>query len=178
MALTVNSIFPERTFQSPRSEVKRMRKKTMFAIAFLLLVLIPVLSLPQGFAKPTAQYQVKPSAPSAPQYTYARIGLVSSPTGSCGNLGVSGFYGDVLVTHGKLKIGLMFVNPSSTYSVAIAKVNSYGVCDGTWTSLGSINTDQVGHGELTQKDGFSGSYVFEFTNSAGNLVYATPSISL
>ena len=122
---------------------------------------------------------VKPTASSPQQYSYATVGTVSSPTASCGNLGVNGFYGDVLVTHGKLMIGLTFVKPSSTYSVAVSKINDYGVCDGTWKSLGSINTDGAGKGELVQKDGLSsGSYVFEFTDSAGNLAYATPSISL
>lgn len=156
-----------------------MRKQRMFAMAFLLLVLVSVLSLPQGFAKGVAAKQVKPSAPGPQQYSYATVGTVSSPTASCGNLGVKGFYGDVLVTHGKLMIGLTFVNPSSTYSVAVSKNNDYGVCDGTWKSLGSINTDGAGKGELVRKDGLSsGSYVFEFTDSAGNLAYATPSISL
>jgi len=156
-----------------------MRKETMFATAFLLLVLVSVLSLPQGFAKGVAGKMVKPSSYSAQQYTYATVGTVSSPTASCGSLGVKGFYGDVLVTHGKLFIGLIFVNPSSAYSVTVSKVNAYGVCDGTSKSLGSINTDGAGQGELVQKDKLSsGSYVFEFTDGAGNIVYATPSVSL
>jgi hypothetical protein len=151
-----------------------MRKQRMFAMAFLLLVLVSVLSLPQGFAK-----FVKDHSPTPQQYSYATVGTVSAPTGSCGNLGLSGFYGDVLVMRGKLTIGLIFVNPSSTYSVAVSKDNAFGVCDGTWKSLGSVNTDGTGRGELAQKDGLSsGSYVFEFTDSAGNLVYATPAISL
>lgn len=157
-----------------------MRKQRMFAMAFLLLVLVSVLSLPQGFAsKAVAGKQTKPSAYSPQQYTYVTVGAVSSPTASCGSLGVNGFYGNVLVTHGKLMIGLTFVNPSSTYSVAVSKSNAFGVCDGTWNSLGSVNTDGTGRGELVQKDGLSsGSYVFEFTDSAGNLAYATPAVSL
>lgn len=150
-----------------------MRKKTIFALTCLSLVLISVLSLPQGFALPPHSN----SPPSLPSHFY--VGAVSSSTGGCTSLGLSGFYGDVLVGRGKLMIQLVSVNPSSTFSVSVAQIKGDGACDGTPKSLGSINTGQSGVGWLIQKDGLkSGSYVFEFMDSAGNLAYATSSVSL
>jgi hypothetical protein len=152
-----------------------VRKQTIFALACLSLVLVSVLSLPQGFAR-----AVKDHSPNPPQYSYVTVGAVSSSTGGCTNLELSGFFGDVLVTRGELMMGLIFANPSSsTFTVSVAQIKANGACDGTWKSLGSINTDQAGRGELIQKDGLtSGSYVFEFRDSAGNLAYATSSVSL
>jgi len=156
-----------------------MRKRTIFALACLSLVLVSVLSLPQGFAKITS---VRPSSHNSTQYTDWTVGAVSSSTAGCTNLGLKGFYGDVLVTSGKLIIVLEFVNPSSTYSVSVAQVSQVkgdGACDGTWNSLGTINTGQGGVGGLTQKDKLaSGWYVFEFKDSAGTLAYATSTVSL
>ncbi|MGD0424110.1 MAG: hypothetical protein ABSA92_11720 [Candidatus Bathyarchaeia archaeon] len=50
-----------------------------------------------------------------------------------------------------------------------------GACDGSWQSVGSVNTDQAGNGQLVQKLNLQSGqiYVFEFKDTQGKLVYAT-----
>ena len=79
-----------------------------------------------------------------------------------------------MVWNGNVVVELQDAHPTTTYTVTVDKFTQ-GACDGSWQSVGSINTDQTGNGLLAQKLKLQTgqSYVFRFIDAQGNLVYAT-----
>ena len=142
-----------------------MRKERMFRLLVLAIVAVSILSLPQAYAKAPGKTN------TAVHYV---ISSTSNPSGNCGDFGLAGNYGEVIVRSGVVGVLLLNTHPSSTYTVSVDKLTQ-GVCDGSWQSVGSISTDQAGNGQLLQKLNlqYGQRYVFEFKDAQGKLVYAT-----
>lgn len=147
-----------------------MRKERMFTILVLMLGLVSVITLPQGFAK---------NFVNGPTVVNVPILGVSNPSGACGSLGLKGYVGNIAMAGGKLHINLVKAGPNSAYNIQVGYVSSAGVCDGTWKPFGSINTDQSGTGLLTHSSNLPSNHqdVLEFTDGSGNVVFATPLVS-
>ena len=141
----------------------------MAGIVALAVLLVSLVGIQQGYANNNL-----PAPISGP------IESVSDPSGGCLNLGLNGAYGTVTISLSRVSILLQDANPSSTYTVSIGYVQTGGGCDGTWQSVGSVNTDSVGSGTLAQwfrpESGYN--YIFEFKDSAGSVVYATDPLAL
>jgi hypothetical protein len=75
--------------------------------------------------------------------------------------------------NGQVIADLQSAHPSSTYTVSVDQFTE-GACDGSWQSIGSVSTNQMGNGMLVEKFSLQSgqSYVFEFKDAQGNLVYA------
>ena len=148
-----------------------MRKARMFPMIFLIMVLVAVLTLPQGFAKNFA---------NGPTWVNVPILGVSNPSGSCGDLGLRGYVGNVGMAGGRLHITLVKASPNNAYSISVGYVSSNGVCDGTWKSFGSIKTDQSGNGLLVPSTSLPSNHqdVLEFTDGSGNVAFATPLLNM
>ena len=147
-----------------------MRRERMFGLLALAIVMISALGVPQGYAKGSSASPVKS--------VIQAIRSVSNPSAGCGNLELTELFGEVeMASNGRLIVVLENAHSSSSYAVS---VDAQGTCDGSWQSVGSINTDQAGNGQLVQnlKLNSGHSYVFEFTDAQGNLVYATPYLTL
>ena len=144
-----------------------MRKERMFRILVLAIVTVSILSLPQAYARGGGHYGARITS----MYV---ISSVSNPSASCGSFGLTGEYGNVMVWNGNVIVDLQSAHPSSTYTVSVDKFTQ-GSCDGSWQSVGSINTDQAGNGLLTQKLNLQSGhgYVFRLVDAQGNLAYAT-----
>ena len=145
----------------------------MAGIVALAVILASLLGVQLGYAKTIA--------PPGGVRGWALIGAVSDPSGGCVDLGLSGGYGAVMtLPNGVFGVYLQHANPSSTYSVSVGYVQANGGCNGTWQSVGSVNTNSVGDGTLAQRLSLpSGhSYIFEFKDNAGNIVYATDALHL
>ena len=150
-----------------------MNKERMAGIVALAVILASLLGVQLGYAKTIA--------PPGGVHKWALIEAVSNPSGGCVNLGLSGGYGAVtILPNNVIEISLQHANPSSTYTVSVGYVQANGGCDGTWQSVGSLNTDSLGGGTFAQEFylpiGYS--YIFEFKNSAGSIVYATDPLAL
>jgi hypothetical protein len=143
-----------------------MRKERMFGLLVLAIVAVSILSLPQAYAKA--------SGPKTKKGAMYLISSVSNPSGGCGNFGLTGSYGNVMVGNGAVTILLQDAHPSSKYIVSVDQF-SQGACDGSWQSVGSVSTNQVGSGQLVQQLNLQPGqiYVFEFKDAQGGLVYAT-----
>lgn len=147
-----------------------MRRERMFRLLVLAIVVMSILSLPQAYAKgpPYAKgtYQNTP--------VMYMVSSVSNPSAGCGHLGLTGTYGDVAVGNGRVVVELGNAHSNSTYTVSVDQFTQ-GACDGSWQSVGSVTTNQAGNGLLVQKLNLQSghSYVFEFKDAQGNLVYAT-----
>jgi hypothetical protein len=145
----------------------------MAGIVALAVILASLLGVQLSYAKTIA--------PPGGVHTWVLIEAVSNPSGGCTNLGLSGGYGGVtLLPNNVIGVSLQHANPSSTYTVSVGYVQTNGGCDGTWQSVGSVNTNSAGYGTLTQKLKLpSGhSYIFEFNDSSGATVYATDALRL
>jgi hypothetical protein len=150
-----------------------MNKERIVGIVALAVILASLLGVQLGYAKTVA-------SPGG-VHVWALVQSASNPSGGCVDLGLSGGYGAVTILPGKgVWISLQHANPSSTYTVSVGYLQANGGCDGTWRSLGSVNTDSAGDGTLAQRLTLpSGhSYVFEFKDSTGNVVYATDALRL
>jgi len=148
-----------------------LKKGRIIGILTLVVLLASLLSVQRG-------YGVKSEFPS-PTIS-GLIESVSNPSGECLNLGLKGWYGTVTITLSRLWIYLRNAKPNSTYIIWVGYVQTGGLCKGTWLPVGSVSTDETGEGISVQWFYPSGSYsycVFEFKDSAGNLVYATHVLS-
>lgn len=149
-----------------------MRRERLFTI--IALMLVSVITLPQGFAKDKAGY--------ANGGTVVNVSIlsVSNPSGACSSLGLKGYVGNIAVMAGRLHITLVKATPNSAYNIQVGYVSSTGVCDGTWKTFGSISTDQSGTGVLAQSSSLPGNHqdVLEFTDGSGKVVFATPLVSM
>lgn len=147
----------------------------MAGIVALAVILASLMGVQLGYAKTIG----RPISPVLHAWTL--IESVSNPSGGCVNLGLGGGYGAVtILPNNVIEISLQHANPSSTYTVSVGYVQSNGGCDGTWRSVGSVNTDSAGFGTLAQELSLpSGhSYIFEFNDSSGAAVYATDVLRL
>jgi hypothetical protein len=150
-----------------------LNREKMAGIVALAVILASLLGVQLGYAKTIA--------PPGGVHTWTLIEAVSNPSGGCVNLGLSGGYGAVtMLPNNVIEISLQHANPGSTYTVSVGYVQGNGGCDGTWQSVGSVNTDSAGFGTLAQKLSLpSGhSYIFEFRDSSGAAVYATDALRL
>ena len=149
-----------------------MRKEQIFGAAALVIVMVSLMAMPPGYARQRGG-QLGGHAIGANNRI---IQAVSNPSGSCVNLGLGNGHGVVIYTLGRVVVSLQSANPSSTYSVSVGYVRSGGACDGTWQSIGSLSTDAAGNGNLTEPFHLSSGhkYVFELTDGAGTVVYASP----
>jgi hypothetical protein len=154
--------------------VKRLNKEKIAGIVALILVLISLLGVQQGYARGRGPL-------GRPVTAWVLVGSVSNPSGGCLNLGLNGVYGTVSILPSKsIQIFLQHANPNSALTVSVGYVQTNGGCDGTWQSVSSLNTNSTGFGTLAQSLSLpSGhTYIFEFEDSAGNIVYATDFLSL
>lgn len=148
-----------------------MKEERTLGMIALVIVLVSLLSLAQGYAN-------GPN-PIITGSTKEAIRSVSNPSGNCINLGLTNYHGSVVISHKHLYVYLYNANPNSAYNVLVGYMSSKNACDGTWQSLGSINTNNAGSGQLIQSFSLSGhQYVFELRDGQGSAVYATPFISL
>ena len=150
-----------------------MNKEKMVGIVALAMLLVSLVGIQQGYAKGRGPL-------GRPVTAWVLVGSVSNPSGGCLNLGLNGAYGTVsILPKTGIQISLQHANPSSTYTVSVGYVEPGAGC-GAWQSVGSVKTDSVGGGTLAQAfslpSGFS--YVFEFKDSAGSIVYATDPLAL
>lgn len=156
-----------------------MRNRRMFGMIAFTIILLSMLSLPQGFAKMSS------GSPVNRPYNRAVIESVSDPSGGCVDVSFlpntftyTDYYGLVTITSVYQTVRLQNAHPNSVYSVSIGYLNGNG-CDGTWQSLGSISTDQAGNGYVVQHLNLkSHQYQVQFKDSNGNVVYATSILSL
>lgn len=150
-----------------------MKKGKLARIVALAMLLVYLVGIQQGYA-------MQHDKLTPPSSVSALIESVSNPSGGCLNLGLNGWYGTVTVSLSQVWILLQHVNPSSTYTVFVAYIQTGAGCGRTLQLVGSVKTDTVGDGVLVQ--GFSlpsgQSYVFEFQNSAGTIAYATDPLTL
>lgn len=149
-----------------------MDKMRMAGFVTLVIALISLLGIPQGYAKNIAP-------PGAPSFPFAPIGSVTNPSGTCTNLGLAHGFGTVSVARHGYVIYLHNVDPHTSFSVSVGYLQN-GVCDGTWQSVGPINTNSSGAGtlQLTLSLTSGHKYVFEFKDSAGTLIYASSSLTI
>lgn len=156
----------------PRTGGESLNKGKIAGIVALAMLLVSLVGVQQGYAREGAPVL-------APHVSQAVIESVSNPSGGCLNLGLDGSYGTVEISPYGLLIYLQHASPSSTYTVSYAYAQTGGACDGTWHSVGSVSTDGLGSGTLGQGLSLaSGSYMFEFKDSAGTTVYATDALTL
>jgi hypothetical protein len=147
-----------------------LNKEKMVGIVALAMLLVSLVGIQQGYARQTEL---------PPRPVSALIESVSNPSGGCLNLGLNGGYGTVTISLDHVWIYLQHANPSSTYTISVGYMQT-GVGCGAWQSVGSLNTDSLGGGTFAQEFylpiGYS--YIFEFKNSAGSIVYATDPLAL
>jgi hypothetical protein len=156
-----------------------LKKQGIFAIFAATLILVTSLGfpVPQGYAEHTILSH------HSTAWVFLPLFAVQSSSASCTNLGLNDHlgHGSVGISQGRIQISLQNSNPNSAYSVSVGYKNSNGGCDGTWQSLGQINTNQAGDGTLTKTLTLPSGhqYIFELsTSSAGNAEYATTFVSL
>ncbi|MGD0424111.1 MAG: hypothetical protein ABSA92_11725 [Candidatus Bathyarchaeia archaeon] len=81
-----------------------MRKGNMFRLLLLAIVAVSILSLPQAYAKAPGK------ASTTANYL---ISSASNPSGSCGDFGLTGTYGDVMVRNGVVFVLLWNAHPAA-----------------------------------------------------------------
>ena len=167
--------FSQLTSPRTQSEVKGLNKGKFTGIIALTLILVSLLAFQQGYAIPK-----KNISPLGGLHRWTLVSSVSDPTGDCVDLGLNGGYGNIIIVSNRVVISLQHATPNSAFTISVGYQQTNGGCDGTWQPVGSLNTDNTGSGILVQQLSLpSGhSYIFEFHDSAGNLLYATDSLQL
>ena len=146
------------------------KAKTAGIVAFVIL-LVCLAGVQEGYA-------AKSEPPVSP--ISGLIESVSNPTGDCLNLGLKGWYGTVTISLNRLWVYLRNANPNSTYIVWVGYVKAGGSCNGTWRPVGSINTNSAGEGSSDQwfrPSSAYGSFVLEFKDTEGTVIYGTEALS-
>jgi hypothetical protein len=151
-----------------------LKKEKLAGILGLVVIVVSMLGVQQGYARTGAP-------PGQGSHTWVLVAGVSNPSGSCLNLNLSGGHGTVtILPNSRVGIFLQNASPDSTYTVSVGYVQANGGCDGTWKTVGSLKTDSAGYGTLTAHLNLASghNYVFEFHDNAGNVAYATDTLSL
>ena len=160
-----------------------MRTGRMIAFAMLTIILMSVLSLPLGFAKQPNLHgpQLAPS-----KNPTGNLFAASNPSGSCASLKLQAPpLGSAQLAHGQVYVSLQKARPNSSFNVTVVKLGNgendkSWVCGSSSQNIGSITTDQLGNGAISNsfKASSGQSYVVELLDAHSNVIYATYSIAM
>jgi len=160
-----------------------MRKLSFFGILALAVILASTLTVTEGLAKSNAGTNHS----TGHVQDSASLLAVSDPlSANCLGLGLvannGGFfvknYGSATITGHSVDVHVENALPNTVYTVSIGYLKAYG-CNGTWKPVGSLSTDQAGTGQVSKQTKLgSNEYIVEVADSNGNVVYATPFMSM
>jgi len=157
-------------------------KQHTIGIFVLAVMVLATLSVPQGFARVAHSGGGPALGASIGHYTKTNLRGVSSAApasagsspASCGDLGFTGKFGQVMFNTGSLIVTLQHATSNVQYSVWLGHKTSTSGCDGSWQQLGWVTTNGSGDGGYAQSLSLSGTqYQVVVRDAAGNTIYAT-----
>jgi hypothetical protein len=86
-------------------------------------------------------------------------------------------FGIARISGKNLSVRLNNAQPNTYYSISVGYLKGAG-CDGSWSTVGSVTTDQAGNGvAVTRFKMGSNPYMVELVDATGNVAFAAAFLS-